>query len=101
MRPDGPLWRCLYHFPEITDGVIVANQHLEGSVAASLGHVFSDRVDVGSGLWHRVNYLYAIGKNDPPTRHLPYASSDWITRSADRGVMFADALLARRYFGSC
>jgi len=51
-------------------------------VGLDLGHVFSDRVDGRlTAVWHRANYLYAIGKNDPAdTTTFPYASSDWITR---------------------
>ncbi len=77
---------ALYHFPRDYRGVIVSNnQHqLERgpSVGLDLGHVFSDRVDGRlTAVWHRANYLYAIGKNDPAdTTTFPYASSDWITR---------------------
>ncbi len=77
---------ALYHFPRDYRGVIVSNnQHqLERgpSVGLDLGHVFSDRVDGRlTAVWHRANYLYAIGKNDPTdTTTFPYASSDWITR---------------------
>jgi len=77
---------ALYHFPRDYRGVIVSNnQHqLERgpSVGLDLGHVFSDRVDGRlTAVWHRANYLYAIGKNDPAdTATFPYASSDWITR---------------------
>ena len=77
---------ALYHFPRDYRGVIVSNnQHqLERgpSVGLDLGHAFSDRVDGRlTAVWHRANYLYAIGKNDPTdTTTFPYASSDWITR---------------------
>jgi len=77
---------ALYHFPRDYRGVIVSNnQHqLERgpSLGLDLGHVFSDRVDGRlTAVWHRANYLYAIGKNDPAdTATFPYASSDWITR---------------------
>ena len=77
---------ALYHFPRDYRGVIVSNnQHqLERgpSVGLDLGHVFSDRVDGRlTAVWHRANYLYAIGKNDSAdTTTFPYASSDWITR---------------------
>ncbi len=77
---------ALYHFPRDYRGVIVSNnQHqLERgpSVGLDLGRVFSDRVDGRlTAVWHRANYLYAIGKNDPTdTTTFPYASSDWITR---------------------
>ncbi len=77
---------ALYHFPRDYRGVVVSNnQHqLERgpSVGLDLGHVFSDRVDSRlTAVWHRANYLYAIGKNGPAdTTTFPYASSDWITR---------------------
>jgi len=77
---------ALYHFPRDYRGVIVSNnQHqLERgpSLGLDLGHVFSNRVDGRlTAVWHRANYLYAIGKNDPAdTATFPYASSDWITR---------------------
>lgn len=77
---------ALYHFPRDYRGVVVSNnQHqLERgpSVGLDLGHVFSDRVDGRlTAVWHRANYLYAIGKNDSAdTTTFPYASSDWITR---------------------
>ena len=77
---------ALYHFPRDYRGVIVSNnQHqLERgpSLGLDLGHVFSDRVDGRlTAVWHRANYLYAIGKNGPAdTTTFPYASSDWITR---------------------
>ncbi len=77
---------ALYHFPRDYRGVIVSNnQHqLERgpSLGLDLGRVFSDRVDGRlTAVWHRANYLYAIGKNGPAdTTTFPYASSDWITR---------------------
>ena len=79
---------ALYHFPTDYTGALTSNNQHQldrgPSVGVDLGHTFSQTVDGHLNAdWHRENYQSAIGPNDVTDTsavHLPFNSSDWITR---------------------